>query len=119
MVAFKRNYDKYTDAKQAIINIVLKLEAGNCFDSQKGVSKSALGRCAFPDYTFRWPQGAAFAAAKIVRQMLDAKVLHMYENYYLSRNYREALKNLGIDLNELPETSGLSASTESTKSPRP
>lgn len=98
MAAFKRNHDKYTDAKQATINIVTRLQAGNCFSSRNSVNKSALGYCAFPDYSFKSPQGAAFSVAKIVRQMLEAKVLFEYDGYFLASNYRKALETMGIEL---------------------
>lgn len=60
----KRNIDKYTSSDAAKRNILVGLLKG-------GTSKSGLGFHAFPDYNFKAPQGAAFAVAKIAKQMED------------------------------------------------
>jgi hypothetical protein len=46
------------------------------------VNKSTLGSAAFPDYSWGRPQGAAFAVAKIVRDMEREGLLRYYSNYH-------------------------------------
>lgn len=59
----KRNIDKHTSVEDAKNNILKGLMRGH------STKKSGLGYLAFPDYTFKWSQGAAFSVAKIVRGM--------------------------------------------------
>lgn len=73
MVKHKRNFDKHTDAELAKARITVMLD-GLYRAAAKGrypslVGKAALGYCAFPSYSFRAPQGAAFSVAKIVREL--------------------------------------------------
>ena len=60
----KRNIGKRISTEQAKSNIVKAM-------GKTGLewSKSRLGYVAFPDYSFKWPQGAAFAVAKIVKEL--------------------------------------------------
>lgn len=66
----KRNYDKHTDVETARANILAALRR-----SKFPLNKAALGYCAFPDYSFQTPQGAAFSVAKIVRDMMTEKLI--------------------------------------------
>lgn len=66
---YKRNIDKHTDAATAKAN-VLRFLADQPLGALMG--KASLGFAAFPDYNFQRPQGAAFAVAKIVRELDDA-----------------------------------------------
>lgn len=87
-----RNYDKHTDATQAKINILKMLAS-----TRDGVyaNKSSLGYAAFPDYSFRWPQGAAFSVAKIARELEDdgliryrwSEFVRVYEITQAGRNH--------------------------------
>lgn len=62
----RRNTDKHTSAHQSKMNILDSLSRhGPAF------SKSCLAYRAYPGYTFRSPQGAAFAVAALVRSMHD------------------------------------------------
>jgi hypothetical protein len=78
----KRNYDKYTTADQAKINI---LDYLNSLPDNIYPNKSALGYKAFPEYDFRWPQGAAFAVAKICS---DLEADQMIRHHFDPRGYR-------------------------------
>lgn len=61
----------HTSADDAKRNILIGL-----LDSGDGARKSGLGYLAYPDYDFKAPQGAAFAIAKIARQMDDDKLIY-------------------------------------------
>lgn len=77
----KRNQGKHTDSLQAKLNILRMLSG-----LQVGhlVNKSTMGYAAFPDYNFRWPQGAAFSVAKICREMESEGLI----NYPFSKDIR-------------------------------
>jgi hypothetical protein len=96
MVKFKRNVDKETNADVLKLNILAGLVLGQFTDSSRGVSKSELGYMAFPDYNFAWPQGAAFAVAKIARQLSDAGLIRNYPSYkwYVTKEGIAALQPL-------------------------
>ena len=63
-----RNIGISTSAGAAKENILRLLSSG---DLNQPVRKSAIGYAAFPEYKFKTPQGAAFSAAAIVREMED------------------------------------------------
>lgn len=77
----KRNIGMHTSADDAKKNILAYL-AQHCADASSLASKSTLGYVAYPGYSFKSPQGAAFAVAKIVSE-LEGDGLVRYE----SRSY--------------------------------
>lgn len=76
-MAHKRNIDMHTSADDAKRNILLGL-----LKSKHGTNKSGMGYMAYPDYNFKAPQGAAFAVAKIARQLEDAKLIYTHHKYH-------------------------------------
>lgn len=82
----KRNVGKHTDQATAELRILRVLRTYGTFIR---ANKSQLGRVAFPDYSFKSPQGAAFSVAKIVRSLCDRKLVgedfreHGQSGYYL------------------------------------
>lgn len=84
----KRNIDKHTSAEQAECNIIGFLHRVGATTPEECRSLSTLGYKAFPDYDFRMPQGAAFAVARIVRNMEQRGLLRHHcddwrKGYYL------------------------------------
>lgn len=78
----KRNVGMHTDADKAKVNILRHLATY----PSTGFLKSNLGRVAFPDYDFKRPQGAAFAVAKIVRELDDKGFVRLSEHHwYITR----------------------------------
>ena len=65
----KRNIDMHTAQEIAELRILRALSAG------PQAMPSVLGYAAFPDYRFNRPQGAAFAAAKILNRMCEQKLI--------------------------------------------
>lgn len=63
-----RNTDKHTDANLAKRRI-LKRFGSHDVSPSRGLLKSELGYAAFPDYSFRAEQGAAFSVAKLTRDL--------------------------------------------------
>lgn len=76
-MAQKRNVDLHTSADDAKRNILLGL-----LGSKQGTNKSGLGYLAYPNYRFKAPQGAAFAVAKIARQLEDDKLIQTHYSYH-------------------------------------
>ena len=66
--SFKRNVGKHTDAAEAKLNI-LRFLALHCPDAGRPAAKSTIGYAAYPGYSFKAPQGAAFAVAKLVSEL--------------------------------------------------
>jgi hypothetical protein len=68
MMAMKRNEGLHTPVTESRLNVLrfLSLHARTGRDC---APKSAVGRAAFPDYDFKAPQGAAFAVAKLARDL--------------------------------------------------
>lgn len=64
----RRNIGVHTSQAEAELNILraLPLYKGR---ASEGMNKSSIGYAAFPTYRFKAPQGAAFAVAKIVRDL--------------------------------------------------
>lgn len=60
----KRNIDKHTRNSEAKLRILRHI-------AQHGpiTLKSSMGYAAFPDYSFKTPQGAAFSVSRIAREM--------------------------------------------------
>ena len=72
----KRNVEMHTSADQAKRNILVYLATGYPANRHPA-RKSVLGRVAFPGYDFKKPQGAAFAVAKLVRELeQDGLITH-------------------------------------------
>jgi hypothetical protein len=70
----KRNVGMHTEARAVESNILEAMKRhrvgrDNC------APPSCLGYWGFPEYDFRWPQGAAFAVSKIVRSMEQRGVI--------------------------------------------
>lgn len=74
----KRNIGMHTTAADAKKNILAYL-AQQGTDGTTLTAKSTLGYAAYPGYNFKAPQGAAFAVAKIVREM-EADGLVRYDS---------------------------------------
>ena len=66
----KRNVESHTDALAAKRNVLAFL-ANAQRNRSPVVNKSLLGVAAFPGYNFKRPQGAAFAVAKLARELMD------------------------------------------------
>lgn len=96
-MAQKRNIELHTSADDAKRNILLGL-----LESNHGTNKSGLGYLAYPDYSFKAPQGAAFAVAKIARQLEDSKLIRTHHLYHGSDycGYRIRLTMAGRELAE-------------------
>jgi hypothetical protein len=110
MVArYKRNEGLHTSVADAKTNILLHLHRYGVFDWRRGLRKAELGFAAYPDYDFARPQGAAFAVAKLVREMEDDDLIGWYVDerrhggYYLkpagvaSAAARAAVVNIAAD----------------------
>ncbi|MCF8156325.1 MAG: hypothetical protein K9K35_10005 [Rhodoferax sp.] len=88
----KRNHDKHTDSATAKHNILAALAKGSygC--------KSQVAYAAFPGYTFKNPQGAAFSISKIFRELEDEEFV--YTTYrptraiYITQKGRRAIKEV-------------------------
>ena len=65
----KRNIGKSTSAGAAKESILRLLSSGD--DLNQSVRKSAIGYAAFPECSFKTPQGAAFSVAALVRKLED------------------------------------------------
>ena len=74
----KRNLGRHTSAEETKRNILVFL-AQHCTDATRLAAKSTIGYAAYPDYSFKAPQGAAFAVAKIVSE-LEREGLVRYES---------------------------------------
>lgn len=73
----KRNAGMHTSTVQAKKNILAYL-AEHCVDSSRLAAKSTIGYVAYPGYNFKSPQGAAFAVAKIVRELERDELVRYY-----------------------------------------
>lgn len=79
----KRNIGKHTSSEEAKLNILRRMsQFPEC-----GFSKSTLGKIAFPGYDFKKPQGAAFAAAKVVNELDDDGIVRLADDHrwYITR----------------------------------
>lgn len=96
-MATKRNTDMHTSVEDAKRNILRGL-----LDSKHGTNKSGLGYLAYPDYNFKAPQGAAFAVAKIARQLEEDKLIQTHYTYHGSEycGYHIRLTAAGQELAE-------------------
>ena len=80
----KRNIGKHTSSEEAKTNILRRMsQSPEC-----GFPKSTLGKIAFPGYDFKTPQGAAFAAAKIVNELDGDGIVRLADDHcwYITRN---------------------------------
>ena len=93
MSGFKRNLGGHTSAAQAKRNILVHCRKHDITDFTKTINKSGLGYAAFPHYKFRAPQGAAFAVARIVREMMESGSLR-YASVGVRRGYYATWKGL-------------------------
>lgn len=102
-MATKRNTDKHTRAEDARRNILLGL-----LNSRQGTNKSGLGYLAYPDYDFKAPQGAAFAVAKIARQMEEDRLIQTHYIYHGKEycGYHIRLTQAGLELAKGMERDG-------------
>lgn len=75
----KRNIGMHTSAQEAKRHILVFLSKHGT-DSNRLAAKSVIGRVAYPGYDFKSPQGAAFAVAKIVRELEDDGLVR-YESH--------------------------------------
>lgn len=76
----KRNIGMTTNADHAKENILRFL--ASAADMNQPARKSAIGYAAFPEYSFKTPQGAAFSVAALVREMEDdGLVRHVSTSY--------------------------------------
>lgn len=89
MSFYRRNVGKRTPAAEAKANILRLLARSQSPDDP--YSKSVLGYAAFPDYSFRAPQGAAFSVSKIVRE-LEADGLIRYVSTDFKRGHVLTIK---------------------------
>lgn len=88
----KRNIDMHTPAEAAKRNILTHL-ARVSRDHRNPSAKAVIGKAAFPEYDFKRPQGAAFAVAKLVRELEDdGLVCHAVND--CSRGYYISAKGL-------------------------
>lgn len=111
----KRNIEKYTSAADAKRNILAFL-AQHYPDSRTLAAKSRIGYAAYPDYDFKASQGAAFAVAKIVRDLeKEGLVGYTHRSYPLQvRGYYLTLKGHEAHAKQAtPDYSGLLAGVRS------
>lgn len=81
----KRNIGRHTSAHDAKRNILAFLSQ-HCRDESRLGQKSTIGYAAYPGYSFKSPQGAAFAVAKLVRELeKDGLVQYASQSYPLFR----------------------------------
>jgi hypothetical protein len=86
-----RNIDKHTDADTVKLNILAHLEKHGR-NGETLFIKSNLGYAGFPDYDFKAPQGAAFAVARIVREMEDDGLVHYHVRGDINWGYAITVK---------------------------
>jgi len=82
----RRNWDKRTDAATVEANIVAHMRKYRCGRSNP-LNLSSMGKAGFLGYSFKRPQGAAFAVSRIVRGMAQRGVLRPHlggRGYYLA-----------------------------------
>lgn len=73
----KRNIGMRTSSEEAKRNILRRMsQFPEC-----GFSKSTLGKIAFPGYDFKKPQGAAFAAAKVVSELDGDGIVRLADDH--------------------------------------
>lgn len=84
----KRNIGMHTSADDAKRNILAFLSE-HCRDASRLGQKSTIGYAAYPGYTFKSPQGAAFAVARIVRELADEGLVqyHIRRHPVFRRGY--------------------------------
>lgn len=66
----KRNFGLHTSADEAKSNVL-----NHIINTGTVNSKSEAGYAAFPNYDFKAPQGAAFAVARIIRELYRDKLI--------------------------------------------
>lgn len=100
MSGTRRNHGGHISSEQAKRNILLHCQKYDLTDFTRTINKSGLGYAAFPHYRFKAPQGAAFAVARIVREMTDKGELR-YSAIGLRRGYYATWKGLKCLSDEL------------------
>lgn len=85
----RRNIGLHTAQAEAELNILRALPQYKGRASE-GLEKSRIGYAAFPSYSFRAPQGAAFSVAKIVRDLEARGLVRWYwerewSGYFITR----------------------------------
>ena len=97
MTKQKRNVGMHTSADESKKNILEFLLRTAPNHEYRGAIKSTLGYVAYPNYDFKCGQGAAFAVAKIVRDMENDGLVWAHRNglrgygYYLTAKGHAAL----------------------------
>ena len=82
----RRNLGKRTDSATVEANIVAHMRKHRC-GRWNPLNLSTLGEAGFFGYSFKRPQGAAFAVSRIVRDMTQRGVLRPHlggHGYYLA-----------------------------------
>lgn len=93
----KRNIGMHTSAGDAKKNILAFL-AQHCTNASSLAAKSTIGYAAYPGYSFKSPQGAAFAVAKLVRALADEGLVQYESRSYpiFRRGYYITAKGLAV-----------------------
>lgn len=90
---YKRNEGKHTSRDVVVQRILVALSKATYTD---GLRKSEIGYCAYPDYNFKWPQGAAFSVARVMRELENDGLVRTCKSvmeYMLTRKGVEAVSN--------------------------
>lgn len=92
------NEGRHTPQAQVRRNILAALVRGGFTDMTTVMRKSDMGTAGYPGYTFRSPQAAAFAVAKVIRLMVrDRELLQTFgrfgTGYYCTPKGVAALKS--------------------------
>lgn len=93
-MTYKRNEGMHTD-RAVIVERILK--ALSHYSYTDGLRKAAIGYCAYPDYDFKRPQGAAFSVARVVRELQNEGMVCTCKNvmeYMLTSKGFKELENL-------------------------
>lgn len=104
-MAYKRNFDKHTDQDLMRLRILRALKNYGAVTQAPHhyLLSSGLGYSAYPDYDFKNPQAAAFAVAKVKRQLVtDGFIWHRHYGYYITFKGEAHLANLEAANEQLP-----------------
>lgn len=119
LAMMKRNEGLHTNEAEIQKNILAHLVEHNYNSIDRLAAKSMIGYAAYPGYSFKSPQGAAFSVARIVRRLTDEGLLHYHsrrfpflkQGYYVSPKGLRWLASVSIEdgrrraLDELAELS--------------
>ncbi len=102
----RRNIGMRTSQAEADLNILRNLPIYRGRASE-GLNKSSIGYAAFPTYRFKAPQGAAFAVAKIVRDLEQRGLVRRlsertWSGYFITPEGQQHLKAHSTNTQKTP-----------------